>query len=179
LDGRDQDELDRIFRAGLAGDERAYAEFLRRAASLVRSFVRKRIPYGKVEIEDIVQETLIAIHMKRHTWRVDRPAAPWVYAIARHKLVDAFRRQGRRVEIEIGEVTEMAIAEPEVRPLQGRDVARALATLAPRQRSVVATVSVEGRSISEAAQTLGMSEPAVRVALHRGLASLARRFGRV
>lgn len=165
-------------RAANAGDERAYADFLRGAAALVRGFARKRITHGGIEVEDIVQETLIAIHMKRHTWRTDAPVTPWVTAIARHKLIDAFRRHGRRGEVEVGDAGDVA-AEVEAEPLQGRDIARALDTLAPGQRRVVAAVSVDGRSISETAKALGMSEPAVRVALHRGLATLARRFGRV
>jgi RNA polymerase sigma-70 factor (ECF subfamily) len=101
LDGNDETELARLLRAALAGDERAYTEFLRRAACLVRGFARRKVMQGGIDPEDIVQETLLAIHMKRHTWRDDAPVTPWLYAIARYKLIDAFRR--RRVEIEIGE----------------------------------------------------------------------------
>ena len=124
-----------------------------------------------------MQETLLAIHMKRHTWRGDAPVMPWLYAIARHKLVDAFRRRGRRVEIEFGEIAE-TFAEPRAETAREWEIDRVLATLAPGQRSVVAAVSVDGRSIRETAKSLGMSETAVRVALHRGLAAIARRFGR-
>jgi RNA polymerase sigma-70 factor (ECF subfamily) len=124
-----------------------------------------------------VQETLLAIHMKRHTWRDDAPVTPWLYAIARHKLVDALRRRGRRVEVEIGEIAE-TFAEPQVESTSVWEINRVIETLAPGQRSVVAAVSVDGRSIRETANRLGMSETAVRVALHRGLSAIARRFGR-
>src|SRR5688500_13533786 len=101
-------------RAAIAGDERAYGEFLRHAACLVRGFARRRVERGGIDPEDIVQETLLAIHIKRHTWREDAPVMPWLYAIARYKLVDAFRRRGRRMEIEIGEIVETFVApEPE------------------------------------------------------------------
>jgi RNA polymerase sigma-70 factor (ECF subfamily) len=103
--------------------------------------------------------------------------APWIYAIARHKLIDAFRRRGSRMEIAIGEIAETC-ADPEPETIGQREINRALATLAPGQRSVVVAISVEGHSISETARRLGMSEPAVRVALHRGLAAIAKRFGR-
>jgi RNA polymerase sigma-70 factor (ECF subfamily) len=177
LSGKDEAELARLLRAAIAGDERAYAEFLRRAACLVRGFARRKVVPGGIDPEDIVQETLLAVHMKRHTWREDALVTPWLHAIARHKLVDAFRRRGRRIEIDIEEIGEVA-AEPPADAATDWEINRALAALAPGQRSVVAAISVEGRSIGEAARDLGMSETAVRVALHRGLAAIARRFGR-
>ena len=177
MDGRDEAELARLMRAAIAGDERAYGDFLGRAACLVRGFARRKIVQGGIDPEDIVQETLLAIHMKRHTWRQDAPVTPWLYAIANYKLIDAFRRRSRRAEIEISEIAE-TFAVPEAETISDREIGRALATLAPGQRSVVAAVSVDGRSISETAKWLGMSETAVRVALHRGLAAIARRIGR-
>jgi RNA polymerase sigma-70 factor, ECF subfamily len=177
LDGNGETEIARLLRAALAGDERAYTEFLRRAACLVRGFARRKGAQGAIDPEDIVQETLLAIHMKRHTWRDDAPVTPWLYAIARYKLIDAFRRRGSRVEVEIGEIPE-TFAAPEVETVSDREIGRALETLAPGQRSVVAAVSVDGLSISETAKSLGMTETAVRVALHRGLTAIAQRFGR-
>ncbi|MGQ0485061.1 MAG: sigma-70 family RNA polymerase sigma factor [Hyphomicrobiales bacterium] len=177
MDGKDEAELARLMQAAIAGDERAYGDFLQRAAYVVRVFARRKIVRGGIDPEDIVQETLLAIHIKRHTWRQDAPVTPWLYAIANYKLIDAFRHCGRRVEVEIGEIAE-TFAEPASETVSDREIGRALATLAPGQRSVVAAVSVDGRSISETAKSLRMSETAVRVALHRGLTAIARRFGR-
>jgi len=175
--GKDEAELARLLRAAIAGDERAYADFLHRVAALVRGFVRRKIVQGGVDPEDVVQETLLAIHVKRHTWRSDAPVLPWVYAIARFKLIDAFRRRGRRVEVEIDEIAE-TFAEPEAETVSDRDINRALDGLPPSQRSVVSSISVDGHSIGETASKLGISETAVRVSLHRGLAAIAKRFGR-
>ena len=172
----DEVELARLMRAAIAGDEKAYGDFLQRAACLVRNFARRKIVRGGTDPEDIVQEVLLAIHLKRHTWRQNAPVTPWLYAIANYKIIDAFRRRGRRVEIEIGEIAE-TFAAPEPETISDREIGRALQTLAPGQRSVVAAVSVDGRSISETAASLGMSETAVRVALHRGLTAIARRIG--
>jgi RNA polymerase sigma-70 factor (ECF subfamily) len=174
---RDEGELARLMRAALAGDERAYREFLRRAACLVRDFTRRKAEGAGFDPEDIVQDALLAIHMKRHTWRVDAPVLPWLYAIARYKLVDAFRRYGNRMEIEIGKLAEPCV-EPEAETVTEQEIDRALHTLAPGQRSVVAAISLEGRSIGETAKRLGMRETAVRVAFHRGLTAIAARFGR-
>ncbi|TIT54622.1 MAG: RNA polymerase subunit sigma, partial [Mesorhizobium sp.] len=101
MSGKDEAELSRLMRAAIAGDEKAYADFLHRIAALIRGFVRRKIVQGGVDPEDVVQETLLAIHVKRHTWRQDAPVLPWVYAIARFKLIDAFRRRGRRIEIDV------------------------------------------------------------------------------
>ena len=177
MNGGHEVELARLLGAAIAGDEKAYADFLRQAACLVRAFARRKVVQGGVDPEDIVQETLLAIHLKRHTWRTDSPVLPWLYAIARYKLIDAFRRRGRRVEIDIAEIAE-TFAEPETETVSEHEIRRALETLTSGQRSVVAAVSVDGRSISETARILGMSETAVRVALHRGLTALAMRFGR-
>lgn len=177
MDGRDESELAGLLRAAIAGDARAYGDFLLRAASLVRGFAGRKIVRGGIDAEDIVQETLLAIHLKRHTWRDDTPVTPWLFAIARYKLIDAFRRRGRREEVEMGEIAE-SFAQPEPDTVSDREIGRALDTLAPGQRAAVAAVCVDGRSISETAKHLGMSETTVRVALHRGLKAIGRRFGR-
>ncbi|SFP23050.1 RNA polymerase sigma-70 factor, ECF subfamily [Mesorhizobium sp. NFR06] len=177
MTGKDEAEFSRLLRAAIAGDEKAYADFLHRIAALVRGFVRRKVVQGGVDPEDVVQETLLAIHVKRHTWRQDAPVLPWVYAIARFKLIDAFRRRGRRIEVEIDEIAE-TFAEPETEKVSERDINRALDGLPPAQRSVVSSISVDGQSIGETATRLGISETAVRVSLHRGLAAIAKRFGR-
>lgn len=177
MSGKDEAELAGLLRAAIGGDEAAYADFLRRAAAVVRHFAKRRIVQGGVDPEDVVQETLLAIHLKRHTWREDAPVLPWLYAIARFKLIDAFRRRGRRIEVDIDEVAG-TLQQPVAETASERDIERALGGLPPGQRSVVSSISVEGRSIGETAAKLGLSETAVRVALHRGLAAIARRFGR-
>ena len=177
MDSRDEAELARLLRAAIAGDEKAYAAFLARAAALVRAFARRRVGASGLDAEDVVQDTLLALHVKRHTWRSDAPVTPWLYAIARYKLIDAFRRRGNRVDVDLDEIAELPAA-PEPERATSREIGRALAALAPGQRSVVAAISVEGRSIGETAASLGMSETAVRVALHRGLTAIARKFGR-
>ena len=177
MDGTEDAELAGLLRAALAGDERAYQAFLRRVAGLVRGFARRRITQGGVDPEDIVQDVLLAIHLKRHTWRPEAPVGPWLYAIARFKLVDAFRRTGRRMEVPLDDDFDAPAPEPADRATE-RDVGRALDLLAPGQRAVVAAISVDGRTIGETARALGMSDVAVRVALHRGLAAISRRLGR-
>lgn len=167
-----------MLRTALAGDEAAYARFLREVAPLVRTAARRRLGQSsELDPEDIVQETLLAIHLKRHTWREDSPVGPWIHAIARYKIVDAFRRRGRAVTIDIEELAE-SLAGEETQTVLPREIERALGCLSDGQRRVVSAISLEGQSISETASRLGMKESAVRVALHRGLAAIARGFGK-
>jgi RNA polymerase sigma-70 factor (ECF subfamily) len=178
LDGEGNAELARLLNAALSGDDHAYAEFLRRAAGLVRRFAQRRISFGGLDPEDIVQETLLAVHLKRHTWHTDAPVGPWLFAIARYKLIDAFRRANRRLEVPVDDGFDAPAPEPE-ESASDREIDRALASLPPREQSVVSAISVDGRSIAETAISLDMTEGAVRVALHRGLARIARTFGRM
>src|SRR5579871_4297557 len=98
-EGLPDDHWSQNMRAAIAGDEGTYRRLLEDIARSVRAMARAafaRARVGDADIEDAVQETLLAIHLKRHTWDSRQPLAPWVYAIARHKIVDALRRRGRR-----------------------------------------------------------------------------------
>jgi RNA polymerase sigma-70 factor, ECF subfamily len=163
-------------RQALEGDEAAYRRLLAGVALRLRVQLRARLARwgaSDVEPEDVVQETLLAIHLKRHTWnRVER-FEPWLAAVARNKLIDALRRRGRRVEVPIEDVaSSLADAAP---PDEGDalDVQRLLAQIPDRQREIVRLVSVQGEDVRTVAQQLGMSEVNVRVSLHRSLKALA------
>jgi RNA polymerase sigma factor (sigma-70 family) len=156
-------------RAAIGGDEASLAGSLR-ATARMRLL---RAGCAEVDAEDVVQETLLAIHLKRHTWRPAEPIGPWIAAISRNKLVDILRRRGRRAELPLDDVVEAGLEAPSDDSAAGHDVARVLEGLDERQRRMVQLVSIEGRSAREAAGVLGMSEGALRVALHRCLKALA------
>ena len=165
-----------MMRAGLAGDEGVYRRLLDEIARAVRSMARgafSRARVGDADIEDVVQETLLAIHLKRQTWDGGMRLAPWVNAIARHKIIDALRRRGVR-RYEPIEDFEAVLAAPEAEDPHTRgDVERLLEQLQPRASDIVKSISLDGQSISATAIRLAMTEGAVRVALHRALKSLA------
>src|SRR5271157_6104261 len=99
IEGLPNDPWSRMMKAAIAGDEGAYGRLLEEIGRSVRAMARAafaRARVGDADIEDAVQETLLAIHLKRHTWDAGQPLAPWAYAIARHKIIDALRRRGRR-----------------------------------------------------------------------------------
>lgn len=170
-----EETMAQSLRAALAGDEKAYAAFFGLVSGRLRASLRRKTDAATAE--DILQETLLAIHLKRDTWDPGAMVLPWVHAIARHKLIDAFRKQGRRAELDIGDFLEV-LAQPEVDTVSDREVNRALGLLGAGQKAVVSSISVEGRSIPETARVLGMTETAVRVALHRGLQAISRHFSR-
>jgi RNA polymerase sigma-70 factor (ECF subfamily) len=126
--------------------------------------------------EDIVQEILLAVHLKRHTWDVDAPFAPWLFAIARNKLIDALRRRGRRIFVNVDDFAETLADQPAAEAASPQEVATQLETLPARQREVLQSIAVESASIKDTAQKLSMSEGAVRVALHRALSSLTAKM---
>lgn len=166
-------------RAGLAGDERAYRKLLEALAPALRAVVRNgyaRYGANPVELEDVVQEALLAVHLKRQTWDTSEPLGPWIRTIARNKLIDALRRRGRRVNVDIDDFADL-IPAPEPEPtLDARDAERLLSILSDRQRDVVRAISLEGASTGETAKRFNISEGAVRVALHRGLMALAAAY---
>ena len=181
VEGLPDDPWSRMMKASIAGDEGAYRRLLEDISRSVRAMARAafaRAGTGDADIEDAVQETLLAIHLKRHTWDPCQPLAPWVYAIARHKVVDALRRRGRQRAEPLENVEEFLAAPETEDPHALSDARRLLETLAPRQRDIVTSISLDGQSIAATAKRLSMTEVAVRVALHRALKSLGATWRR-
>jgi RNA polymerase sigma-70 factor (ECF subfamily) len=126
-------------------------------------------------VEDLVQETLLAVHNQRHTYESDQPLTAWVHAIARYKLVDLLRRRAGREAMTDpldDELAVFAASDTEAADAR-RDVAKLLARLPERQRLPIQYMKLEGRSVIETARATGMSESAVKVGVHRGLKALA------
>jgi RNA polymerase sigma-70 factor, ECF subfamily len=175
-----EEEMAALMLAALAGDDAAYGVFLRKGADAARRVVRYRLGASSpVAVEDVVQETLLAVHLKRHTWRVTDPILPWFMSIARYKMIDACRRQRVRISVPIDALADvLAAPDNSHEGTDSRQIERAVETLSDGQRKVVRAIAIEGRSIRETAAALEMKETAVRVAFHRGLSSIAARFGR-
>lgn len=174
------EQLAQLMRRANAGDESAYRQALTLLASRIRAAVTqgfRSYGYGTDEVEDVVQETLLTIHLKRQTWDQSQPLGPWLNAIARNKLIDHLRRRGHRQMVDIDDFADVLEQPSEAtRAADTIDGQNLLETLKPRDRAIVEAMSIEGRSAREVADKLGMSEGAVRVALHRALKSLAARY---
>src|SRR6185437_12571043 len=99
-----EDEWTSLMRAAISGDDTAYHRLLRAVTPVLRAAARRGLARAGQPVdlsEDIVQDILLAVHLKRHTWDADAPFAPRLFAIARNKLIDALRRRGRRIFVDI------------------------------------------------------------------------------
>jgi RNA polymerase sigma-70 factor (ECF subfamily) len=168
-------EWSALLRAAMAGDGQCYARFLRLVTPVLRGIVRARgRALGPEGQEDVVQEVLIAIHTKRHTWDTGAPLLPWLYAVTRHKVVDAFRRRGASVHLPIDDFVDVLEAEAVPDSLAARDSAVLIGQLDARSAAIVRAVSLDGQSTAEVGARFDMTEGAVRVALHRAIQRMAR-----
>jgi RNA polymerase sigma factor (sigma-70 family) len=165
-----------LMRAAMAGDEVAYRAFLTAITPSIRATARRnlaRFSLGASEAEDVVQDTLLAVHLKRQTWDQDRPIGPWISAIARNKFIDLMRRRGRNAQVPIDDVIETLAAEDNEAALDNYDVQRMLDNLNEKQRAVVRSLAIDGASVRQTAERLNMTEGAIRVTLHRAVKALA------
>lgn len=170
-----QDELwEALLARANDGDGAAFARFLRAVTPSLRAVIRRRGDGLPPDLhEDILQEVLLAIHLKRQTWRRDQPVRPWLYALARYKVVDAFRRRGAAITLPIEDFADVLPEENAVVPLSQRDAEAMLRLIDTRSAHLVRAVALDGKTADEAGETVGMTAGAARVALHRAMRRLS------
>ena len=166
-----------LFLAGLDGDARAYAAFLKQVARRLRAYLRRRLTGWPDDVEDLVQDCLLAMHNQRQSYLRDQSVVAWAQAIARHKLIDLLRAKASREQLHdpLDEAAEdYLVATDDEESTARRDVLALLSELPDRHRLPILHVKLEGLSVAEAARRTGMSESAVKVGVHRGLKALMR-----
>jgi RNA polymerase sigma-70 factor (ECF subfamily) len=179
-----EERLASLMRAAQAGDGSAYSDLLRTLVPLAREVVRQRFRFLQAsDIEDLVQEVLLSLHMARGTYDPSRPFLPWFIAIARNRMADNARRHVRRTAHEIH-----SERPPETFPAgnantseseygDGEALARAVAKLPPGQRQAIELMKLKEMSLKEAAAATGMSIGALKVSVHRGMSALRKALG--
>lgn len=170
--------LQGLLLAGMNGDEAAYRTFLVELSAHLRGFLRRRLLQQPGDLEDLVQEVLLAVHNGRQTYRQDQPLTAWVHAIARYKLTDYFRARSRHDALNdpLDDDAEL-FAAPDLEPAQAkRDLGKLLDELPDKQRLPIQHVKLEGMSVAETAKMTGLSESAVKIGVHRGLKALAAKI---
>ena len=167
-----------LMRAARAGNRDAYAALLGEVGDVLRPIARARLArlgLSPEEAEDAVQEALIAIHAGGAGWDGARPILPWIHAVARHRLLDAARRSGRwrrgLVDLRVEDIADRVAAEETPRAPAG-EMERLVGRLPGREREVVAGLALEGSTVGELSDRLGIGAGAVRVAFHRGLSRI-------
>ena len=160
---------------GMEGDAQAYQAFLKGLSAHLRAFLRRRLSTLPDDIEDLVQDILLAVHNQRHTYRPDQPLTAWVNAMARYKLIDLLRSRSGRETLHDPIDDDMALFTTNDHEAADarRDVTKLLQQLPDNQRLPIVHTKLEGLSVSEAAAATGMSESAIKVGVHRGMKALA------
>src|SRR6516165_10462166 len=154
-----EDEWTALMRSAIAGDSAAYHRLLKAIAPVLRAAARRGLARAGQPVdqsEDIVQDILLAVHLKRHTWDAEAPFAPWLFAIARNKLIDALRRRGKRIFVNIDDFAETLPGEPKAETASAAEVAAQLVALPQRQRDVLQSIAVDSASIRDTAAKFSM-----------------------
>ncbi len=170
-------EIAPIWRQAQTGDEKAYEQALRLIAQRLRAFFRRRMNNTPEDAEDMVQETLMAIHTRRHTYDDAFPVSAWIMAIAKYKLIDFWRKHSRREtltdEFDDTDFDQQSIVTTDAVTSNLADIEKLLSALPKKQRQAIELIKLLGLSVSEAAQQTGLSESALKVQVHRGIKQLA------
>ena len=166
----DEATLARLMAASQKGDKSAYNVLLSEAGLWLERYFRRRVPPH--QLDDLVQDVLLAVHNKRSTWDSTRPFMPWLAAIARYRWVDHLRKVYKH-ESDLLEDND-AIEESDEEAIAARvSLERLFVHLPEKQAEVIELVKIEGHSIREAAERTGQSESLVKVNIHRGLKKLS------
>ncbi len=175
-------ELRALMRASLAGDAAAHRMLLSRLSANLRAYYKTRlarIGRSATEAEDLMQEALMAIHTRRHTYDPAEALTPWVYAIARYKLIDHLRRtRAAMTDLPIEDAGELMAQDDYVGTESANDLKRLLSELPDKMRRAIQAVKLDGLSVAEAASQCGMSESTMKVNVHRGLKALVASIAR-
>ncbi|MBB6124614.1 sigma-70 family RNA polymerase sigma factor [Sphingobium subterraneum] len=160
---------------GLNGDATDQARLLRALVPLLGAFYRRRMQERQGDIDDLIQETLIAVHTRRATYDRERLFSGWLFAIARYKMIDHFRKEGRTCTME--GLEDILVSEGFEDASGARmDVDRLLGQLPEKQAEAIRATRLDGLSTSEAATRAKIGESDVKISVHRGLKALAARI---
>lgn len=171
----DEDQLRTWLLQGLDGHEAAHRAFLGAAAGLLRGYFRNRLRSAPEDAEDLVQETLVALHTRRNSYDPAYPLTAWMYAIARYRLIDHLRRVKRRGPHASIDDFDPGADDPKIDASDARrDVTALLARLPSKQQQAITLVKLEEKSVREAADQTGLSESDIKISIHRGMKTLMR-----
>jgi RNA polymerase sigma-70 factor (ECF subfamily) len=163
-------KLKDLFLLSSKGDQTAYEDFLNLTSALVKRYLHYLAPRqaDHENLEDLHQEIMMSVHLKKHTYRTDYPILPWVYAIARYRYIDYYRMKKKRpLHVEFEELHGVVNHCEYI-----LDFSEILNSLSPRQREMLELVKIEGMSYADAAVNLEMSVTSLKVAVHRIIKSL-------
>ncbi len=178
LSPTEDQRLSILMRQAQQGNKIAYNELLVFIAAVLKGFFQKRLGHGP-EADDLVQEVLISIHGSRHSYDSEKRFAPWMYAIARYRLADYWRKQLKRLQNEVSyerDHEDRTESDGAGSTALHEKAVLALNRLPEKQRRVVHLLKISGFTIQETAQTMHMTETAIKVTAHRAYKALRKQF---
>lgn len=164
------DHLKQLLCCGMEGDQVAYQAFLTSTHVIVNKYLHKLLGgnFGQENIDDLGQEVMLSIHQKKHTYLLDRPLLPWIFAITRYRFIDFYRTQKRKPK-EVPLLDDIFYTQTDLEI----DLDEVMALLNPQQQNLLRLVKVEGVPYSDAAKSLGISVSSIKVSIHRIMKWLA------
>jgi RNA polymerase sigma-70 factor, ECF subfamily len=174
-----EEQLRSLLFSARKGDSASYGLFLAKLRSHLRAFLCRRLSRADSDVDDILQEVLIAVHKAQHTYRAEQPLTAWAHAIARYKLVDFFRAQSRRAAFDVllGVESDHSVSAEGEAVSATQDIDHLLDNLPDRYRLPILHIKLHGLSVRETSQLTGLSESAVKIGVHRGIKRLMGTVG--
>jgi RNA polymerase sigma-70 factor, ECF subfamily len=169
-------ELAALLTLAQQGDGPAYEKFLHGACRILRPFLARRLREPDLA-EDVLQDTLLAIHRARHTHLPGRPVGPWLYVICEHRIADFHRQRRRRGRLEVLGAEAPEPAADRIDPRPPAVALEALGRLPGKQRQVIELLKLRDLSVRDVAGRFGMSESAVKVTAFRGYQAMRKMMG--
>jgi len=173
----DERRYSSLMRLAQEGDSESHRQLLLGFADFGRRYVGRalgmKLGMDRSACEDVVQDILLAVHSKRHTYDPRRFFLPWFYAIARYKVIDEIRRTAARQELSLFEDVEILASLAD--PGDAMDIESLLESLPDKQRTLLRLVKLDGLSIEEASRRTGYSASDVKVSIHRAVKALRKK----
>ena len=157
------------------GDVVAYRTLLDDLGPALTRFLARRVA-DRQDLDDVYQETLLALHRARHTYRASRPFEPWMFAIAQHVVARHARGRYRRMHREVLTARAPECSGGTSSQLK-HDMSEALLALPAPQREAFYLLQLEGLSTAAAAARAGTTAGALRVRAHRAYRTLREYLG--
>ena len=162
------------------GKAESYEALLRELVPFLRQIAMGQLArfHKTAYADDVTQDTLLAVHLKLHTYDATLPFLAWLRAVTRHKLIDLLRRlRLETVTLDDGNCEMLPDPVNVEAPAIHRDLTKLLGQLKPPAGDLIYALRVEGASVQDLSRQFHLSESNIKVLIHRGLQKLSLLIG--
>jgi RNA polymerase sigma-70 factor (ECF subfamily) len=168
---------EQLVRRTAAGDRKAFDELYRRTSPWLAARLRRRCADDDV-VADVLQDTYLAVWRAAGSFAgstTDGSAVGWLWTIAAHRLIDAFRRRARQAQVPavpLAETTSPAAEDEVMAGRIGQELEQALLDLPAELRQVLRAMVLDGLSVRETSLLLSLPEGTVKSRARRARIAL-------